>query len=88
MGRLSKQNRDVKGKKGYKFIDDYTGFEEHSSDAVKDYRGFMTTAKHIDHKHPQEYTAPSSAQRALPWSRPEQELTFVDSTTYDEDTGY
>jgi len=90
-GRLSKQNRNPRGKlkEGWNFIDDYTGFIENSKDAVIDWRGFVTTAKTLDIRHPQELPPPTiSGESQIPWSRPESDPTFVDDTVHDEDTGY
>lgn len=89
MSRLSKQNKNIKPKRGYKFIDDYTGFEEHSSKAVKDWRGFYTTAKHVDQEHPQEkFTPKVREQKPLPFTRPDQDPTYVDSTQDYNDSEY
>lgn len=69
--RLSKKNKKFKSTvKGWKFYDDYAGFEFNSCDAVIDENGFITVKEFVDERDPRRDPVQIQETQTPPWTRP------------------
>lgn len=85
MGKWTQRNREVDTMtKGWKVVDDYTGFYTYSSKVVKDYLGLYTRPDLADYKHPQELTVAINMEKPLPFVRAPQPDKYIGWLT-DED---
>lgn len=76
--RNSKKNKQVNKKpQGWKFYDDYAGFECNSEDAVIDDNGFITIKKFVDERDPRKDPIQVQETKTPPWTRPRKEPNDV-----------
>lgn len=68
----------------YNAICDVCGFQYKASELLRRWDGARVCEKDFEHRHPQELIRPPRQHRPVAWARPEQDLTYIDVTYWDE----